>query len=70
LGADTKSGASLIVMGIVGGAFFPYLMGWIIDFYDDDIQKGYYVPFICFFFVLYFGISGYKVPNKINGSQP
>ena len=69
LGADTKSGASLIVMGIVGGAFFPYLMGWIIDFYGDDIQKGYYVPFVCFFFVLYFGISGYKVKEQINTSQ-
>jgi MFS transporter, FHS family, L-fucose permease len=61
LGADTKSGASLIVMAIVGGAFFPYLMGWLIDFYGDDIQRGYYVPLICFFFVLYFGIKGYKV---------
>jgi FHS family L-fucose permease-like MFS transporter len=70
LGADTKSGASLIVMGIVGGAFFPYLMGWIIDFYGDDIQKGYYVPFVCFFFVLYFGISGHKVKEKFINLNP
>ncbi|MEY4541439.1 MAG: hypothetical protein RLZZ306_3196 [Bacteroidota bacterium] len=64
LGADTKSGASLIVMAIVGGAFFPYLMGWLIDFYGDNIQRGYYVPLICFFFVLYFGIRGYKVKES------
>ena len=64
LGADTKSGSSLIVMAIVGGAFFPYLMGWLIDFYGDDIQRGYYVPLICFFFVLYFGMRGYKVKEN------
>ena len=64
LGADTKSGASLIVMAIVGGAFFPYLMGWLIDFYGDDIQRGYYVPLVCFFFVLYFGMRGYEVKKN------
>ena len=64
LGADTKSGSSLIVMAIVGGAFFPYLMGWLIDFYGDDIQRGYYVPLLCFFFVLYFGMRGYKVKEN------
>lgn len=64
LGADTKSGSSLIVMAIVGGALFPYIMGSMIDYYKDDIQKGYYVPLICFFFVLYFALAGYKIKNR------
>jgi MFS transporter, FHS family, L-fucose permease len=63
LGADTKPGASLIVMAIVGGAIFPYIMGWLIDSNNDNIQAGYYIPLACFLFVFYFGIAGYKVKN-------
>lgn len=64
LGADTKAGAALIVMAIVGGAIFPYIMGGLIDSYGDDIQKGYYIPLFCFFFVLYFGLAGYKIKKS------
>jgi MFS transporter, FHS family, L-fucose permease len=61
LGDDTKIGGSLLVMSIVGGAIFPYIMGTIIDFAGDKIQPGYIVPLICFLVIIYFGISGYKV---------
>lgn len=61
LGTDTKIGSSLLVMSIVGGAIFPYLMGTIIDMRGDDIQSGYVVPLVCFLVIIYFGISGYKV---------
>jgi MFS transporter, FHS family, L-fucose permease len=64
LGEATKTGSSLIIMAIVGGALFPYIMGGIIDYYSDDIQKGYYVPLFCFLFVLYFGVAGYKIKIK------
>lgn len=56
----TKQGSSLIVMAIIGGAIFPVIMGNIIDRYHDDIQIGYVVPLVCFFFVLYFGLRGHK----------
>ena len=61
---NTKPASSLIVMSIIGGAIFPVIMGKIIDNYGDDIQKGYIVPLICFFVVLYFGIKGHqpKIP--------
>ena len=61
LGTDTKIGSSLLVMSIVGGAIFPYIMGTIIDVNNDNIQTGYVVPLICFLVIIYFGISGYKV---------
>ena len=61
LGQDTKIGASLLVMSIVGGAIFPYVMGTIIDLRGDDLQAGYAVPLVCFLVILYFGISGYKI---------
>jgi FHS family L-fucose permease-like MFS transporter len=63
LGQDTKIGASLLVMSIVGGAIFPYIMGTVIDMRGDDIQSGYIVPLICFVVILYFGVSGYKIRN-------
>jgi FHS family L-fucose permease-like MFS transporter len=61
LGHETKIGASLLVMAIVGGAVFPFIMGRIIDLYNDNIQAGYIVPFVCFLVIIYFGIRGYKV---------
>jgi FHS family L-fucose permease-like MFS transporter len=61
LGQDTKIGASLLVMSIVGGAIFPYAMGTIIDMYGDNIQVGYIVPLICFVVILIFGLYGYKI---------
>ncbi len=58
---ETKPASSLIVMAIIGGAIFPVIMGRIIDSAGDNIQVGYIVPLICFFFVLYFGLVGHKV---------
>ena len=61
LGEDTKPGAALLVMAIVGGAIFPYIMGTVIDLNGDKIQTGYIVPLICFLVIIYFGLVGYKV---------
>ena len=63
LGEDTKIGASLLVMSIVGGAIFPYIMGTIIDMRGDDLQAGYIVPLVCFLVILYFGLRGYRIIN-------
>jgi FHS family L-fucose permease-like MFS transporter len=60
LKSNTKPASSLLVMSIIGGAIFPVIMGNIIDRFGDDIQIGYIVPMICYFFVLYFGMKGYK----------
>lgn len=62
LGADTKPGSSLIIMAIVGGAVCPPLLGWISDI-TGNFQYGYFVPFICFAVVAWYGLSGYKVKN-------
>ena len=61
LGEDTKIGGSLLVMSIIGGAIFPYLMAWIIDLNGDRIQPGYIVPLVCYLIIIYFGVRGYKV---------
>ena len=54
LGHETKLGASLIIMSIVGGALLPPVLGLIADS-TASIQNGYVVPLVCFFVVLYFG---------------
>ena len=61
---ETKPASSLIVMAIIGGAIFPVIMGRIIDNFGDNIQMGYVVPLVCFFFVLYFGLVGHKVQKE------
>jgi len=70
LGALTKRGSSLLVMAIVGGAFFPAIMGRISD--AASIQKAFVVPLLCYVFILYFGLSGYKpaaIPGLKGGSM-
>ena len=61
LGEDTKIGSSLLIMSIIGGAIFPYIMGTIIDMSGDKIQPGYIIPLVCFLIIIYFGMSGYKI---------
>jgi len=58
LGPLTKKGSSLLVMSIVGGALFPVLMGYIADI--STMALGFIIPLVCFAFIVYYGISGYK----------
>jgi MFS transporter, FHS family, L-fucose permease len=58
LGPLTKKGSSLLVMSIVGGAIIPVIMGRIADV--SRMALGFIVPLICFAFIVYYGISGYK----------
>lgn len=58
LGPQTKRGSSLLVMAIIGGAVFPAIMGRISD--AVSIQRAFIVPLLCYVFILYFGLSGYK----------
>jgi FHS family L-fucose permease-like MFS transporter len=59
LGPLTKKASSFLVMSIVGGAIIPVIMGRIADV--STMALGFIVPLVCFVFIFYFGISGYKV---------
>lgn len=61
LGEKTKIGSSLVIMSIVGGAFFPVIMGQVSDI--SSIQTAYIVPAVCFFVVLYFAIRNSSVKS-------
>jgi FHS family L-fucose permease-like MFS transporter len=58
LGVYTKLGSALLVMSIIGGAIVPAAMGYISD--ASSIEKAFAVPLICYAYVLYFAIRGYK----------
>jgi FHS family L-fucose permease-like MFS transporter len=71
LGKFTKTGASLLVMGIVGGAVIPLIFGFFIDFFKtselpavSDYQHGYIILIPAYLFILYFGTIGYKIRRK------
>ena len=63
LGPFTKRGSSLLVMSIIGGAIIPAVMGRISDL--SNIQRAFIVPLLCYVYVLYFGVSGYKPSSAV-----
>lgn len=60
LGEETKIASSFIVMSIVGGAFFPLIMGRISDAAGGNIQLSYIVPAFCFIII---GLFAWKFRN-------
>jgi MFS transporter, FHS family, L-fucose permease len=62
LGSLTKRGSSLLVMSIIGGGLIPAAMGKISD--ASNIQRAFIVPLICYLYVIYFAVRGYR-PNTV-----
>jgi len=58
LGRYIKRGSSLLVMSIIGGAVCPAIMGRISDL--SNIQRAFFVPLLCYAYVLYFAVAGHK----------
>ncbi|WP_106829166.1 sugar MFS transporter [Parabacteroides pacaensis] len=54
----TKKASSYVVMGVAGGAFSPMLMGLI---GEQQMAIGFIVPLICFIYIAFFGLKGYKM---------
>ncbi len=67
LGGLTKRGSSLLVMSIIGGALIPAAMGKLSDV--SNIQIAFIVPLICYLYVIYFAVSGYKPNTSLVVSQ-
>lgn len=61
LGARTQQAASFLSMGVVGGAFFPFLMGAIAD--KAGIANAYYAPIVCYVVIFLFAYKFYKVKH-------
>jgi MFS transporter, FHS family, L-fucose permease len=63
LGRFTKTGAALLIMGIVGGAILPPLYGKVAEAMDSK-QMAYLIMIPCYLYLLYYALAGYKAGKK------
>lgn len=68
LGPFTKRASSLLVMAIIGAAVVPPIMGKISDL--SNIQRAFWVPLLCYAYVLYFAVAGYKPKSIVAAHEP
>jgi FHS family L-fucose permease-like MFS transporter len=68
LGPLTKRGSSLQVMAILGGAILPAIMGRISD--ATNIRTAFVVPLVCYVYIFYFAVSGYRPRNAASEEAP
>jgi FHS family L-fucose permease-like MFS transporter len=62
LGPLTSKGSGVITIGNVGGAAIPPLFGLLAD--KMGIQHAFVLPIICYLFITYYGIAGYKTSKE------
>ena len=58
LGRFTKTGASLMIMGLCGNALIPLAYGWLADGYGE--RAGYWVLLPCYLYLTYYAVAGFK----------
>jgi fucose permease len=64
LGKFTKMGSSLLVTGIIGGAFLPLLFGYVAE--QASYQNAYLVCLPAYLYIIYYALSGCKIRTNIN----
>ena len=72
LGKFTKSGASLMVVAIVGGAIIPLIFGFVLDALKPasgiasaaNFQTAYWLFIPCYLFILFYALRGKKIGFK------
>ena len=71
LGKFTKTGASLLVVAIVGGAIFPLVFGFLLDCIKTgetttaaDFQTAYWIFIPSYLYILFYALVGYKIKLK------
>lgn len=62
LGGYTKTASSLLIMGIVGGAIVPPVMGLISD--QAAIRYSFVMPVLCYAYVIFFAMRGHPRPTS------
>jgi FHS family L-fucose permease-like MFS transporter len=63
LGPMTSEGSGVISIGNFGGAVIPPLFGALAV--AIGYQHAFILPIICYFYIAYFGISGYKPSRAV-----
>ncbi len=66
LGDLTIKASGILVMAPVGGAVLPLLQGVLADISTIGLHYSYILPLLCYLFIMFYGISGYKpAPNEV-----
>jgi len=66
LGPLTGDGSGIMIMAIVGGALLPLAQGAVAD--RIGIHHAFFLPVICYLYILFFALSGSK-PNSERRAQ-
>lgn len=64
LGKFTKTGSSLLIAAVGGGAFLPLLYGWLAGRYSP--QHAYIMLIPCYLCILFYAVAGHKIGLLIN----
>lgn len=67
LGTNTKIGGSIMVMAIVGGAFFPPLMGLISE--GSGMAFSMIIPLVAYMYITYYAFSGSRYHGQVNNAD-
>lgn len=62
LGSFTKTGSSLLIMAIGGGAVLPLLYGRIADHFSP--HQAYWMVIPCYLFILFYAIRGHRLERS------
>jgi len=68
LGKFTSQGSGILVMMVVGGAIIPELQGLLADKFG--YQHSFIIVLLCYAYLLYFALSGYKIRQPRFDSLP
>lgn len=61
LGRFTKTGASVLVMGLCGNAILPLLYGWLAD--RAGVQQAYWILLPCYCYLFFYAVYGHRIRN-------
>jgi FHS family L-fucose permease-like MFS transporter len=61
LGRFTKSGASVLVMGLCGNAMLPLLYGWLAD--RSGVRAAYWILLPCYCYLFFYALYGHRIRN-------
>jgi len=59
LGRFTKTGASVMIMGLCGNALLPLLYGYFAD--QFNVRAAYWVLFPCYLYLVFYAFYGHKI---------
>ena len=68
LGRYTKTGASLLIMGLCGNALMPLLYGWLAD--RTDLQTAYVILIPCYLYLTWYAVHGHRLRRWTVSPRP